>query len=107
MSRIAKIKIRRGLESNLTPGTLDDGEFGFTTDTKKLYVGLGGQNVLLVNTTTSGDMQKGIYDTDNDGIVDWAEKVEWSGVQNKPPIVTLSSTAPTTPNAGDFWYQVL
>ncbi len=31
-----------------------------------------------------GDMYKSVYDTDNDGIVDLAESVDWSGIQNKP-----------------------
>ncbi len=104
---MAIIKARRGIEANLGNITLADGEFAITTDTKKLYVGIGGQKILLVNTSTSGDMQKSIYDTDNDGVVDQAEKVEWNGVQNKPPITTLSATAPAAPSAGDFWYQVL
>lgn len=80
---MAKIRIRRGLESKLP--ILDEGEFGFTTDTKKLYIGTSSGNQLLINTAdVSGDMFKGIYDTNNDGKVDWAEKVEWSGIQNKP-----------------------
>ena len=76
MARKALIKVRRGLETELIAGTLADGEFGFTTDAKKLYVGLGGQNVLLVNTSTSGDMQKNIYDTNNNGIIDNADMVD-------------------------------
>lgn len=31
-----------------------------------------------------GDMTKVMYDTDNDGVVDAAESVDWNGVQNKP-----------------------
>ena len=104
---MAKIKIRRGLEANLSSITLEDGEFAITTDTKKLFVGIGGQKVLLVNTSTSGDMVKSIYDTDNDGVVDQAEKVEWSGVQNKPPVITVNSTAPSSPSVGDLWFEVI
>jgi hypothetical protein len=43
--------------------------------------------------TGNGDMEKSVYDTDNDGIVDWAEvadAVDWSGVQNKPVNVTTT-----------------
>lgn len=36
----------------------------------------------------NGDMLKSIYDTNNSGIVDEAESVDWDGVQNKP--VTFS-----------------
>lgn len=107
MARTVNIKIRRGLEANLLAGLLSDGEFGFTTDSKKLYVGLGGVNFLLINTSTSGDMQKNIYDTDNDGIVDQAEKVDWDGVINKPSITTSSTTTPTSLAAGDFWHKIL
>lgn len=119
MARTVNIKIRRGLESNLLAGLLSDGEFGFTTDSKKLFVGLGGVNFLLINTSTSGDMQKNIYDTDNDGIVDQAEKVNWSGVQSKPTKlseftndlglngdikITTSSVSPSNPTPNEFWY---
>lgn len=83
MPRKAKIKIRRGLEPSLTPGILEDGEFGLTTDTWKLFIGLGGQNIFLGEVGAFGDMLKSVYDTDNDGIVDQAEKVEWSGILNK------------------------
>ena len=82
---MAKIKAKRGPEVNLNSITLDDGEFAVTTNgaTRNLYVGLGGQNILIASSASLGDMSKGIYDTDNDGIVDQAEKVEWSGVLNK------------------------
>jgi hypothetical protein len=106
---MATIKAKRGLEANLGSITLGDGEFAITTDTKKLYVGLAGVKILLVNTSTSGDMQKNIYDTDNDGIVDQAETVEWGGVLNKPIITTTttSATAPSAPNSGEYWNKVL
>jgi hypothetical protein len=35
-----------------------------------------------------GDMSKATYDTDNDGIVDAAEAVPWSGVSGKPTLFT-------------------
>lgn len=38
-----------------------------------------------------GDMAKSIYDTNGDGVVDKAEKVEWSGVLNKPSSFPPSS----------------
>jgi hypothetical protein len=103
---MAKIKIKRGPEANLNSITLDDGELVLATDTKNLYVGVSGQKILLVNTSTNGDMQKNIYDTDNDGIVDQAEKVDWSGVLNKP-VTTLSVTEPSSTNAGDSWEKIL
>jgi hypothetical protein len=48
---------------------------GYSTDTKKLYVGTASGNELLVAAQTVGDMLKSIYDTDNDGIVDAAKSV--------------------------------
>lgn len=81
MARVL-IQIRRGLETNI--GVLGIGELGFCTDTKKLYIGTNGGNVLLVAAQTAGDMLKSIYDTDNDGIVDVAESVPWTGVSGKP-----------------------
>lgn len=38
-----------------------------------------------------GDMTKAVYDTNNNGIVDKAEAVEWSGVLNKPSSFTPAS----------------
>lgn len=38
---VAKIKIRRGLDSERTQVILDSGELGFTTDTQRLYIGDG------------------------------------------------------------------
>lgn len=38
---IAKIKIRRGLDSQRKQVILDQGELGYTLDTKRLFVGTG------------------------------------------------------------------
>lgn len=73
MPRKTLITTRRGLEANLTTGTLADGEFAITTDTKKLFVGIGGQNVCIGGVSSLGDMLKSVYDTNNNGIVDKAE----------------------------------
>lgn len=73
MARKVLIQVLRGLESNI--GMLGVGELGFCTDSKKLYIGSDTGNVLLVNTQTSGDMTKSVYDTNNDGIVDKAKSV--------------------------------
>lgn len=42
-----KIKLKRGLSSNITALNLDQGEPAFCTDTGKLYVGDGTQNILI------------------------------------------------------------
>lgn len=44
MATTTKIKLRRGLLADLQNIQLDDGELGVTTDTKELYVGVGGVN---------------------------------------------------------------
>lgn len=64
------------------------GMIAFATDTNQIgiYTSGGWQWG-----TGGGDMLKAIYDTDNDGIVDAAESVDWSGVQNKPSSYPPSS----------------
>ncbi len=47
----------------------------------------------------SGDMYKSVYDTNNDGIIDVAENVSWSGVTNKP-----SSYPPDSHTHDDRYY---
>lgn len=73
---MAKIKIKRGIESNLGTITLDDGEMAVTTDTKKLYIGIGGSKYCLGSSSSLGDMLKSIYDTNNSGVVDSAEAIQ-------------------------------
>jgi hypothetical protein len=85
MARKVLVQIRRGLESNM--GVLAVGELGYCTDTTKLYIGGASGNVLLVAAQTAGDMLKSIYDTNNDGKVDYAataDAVPWGGVSGKP-----------------------
>ncbi|QNK57541.1 tail fiber protein [Paenibacillus sp. PAMC21692] len=92
MPRNVLMQVRRGLEADI--GTLETGELGFCTDTKKLYIGSAGGNVLLVAAQTAGDMLKSIYDTNNNGKVDSADaadSVPWAGVSGKP--ATFAPTA--------------
>jgi hypothetical protein len=42
-----KIIVRRGLESELTPSLLSEGEFGLTTDSKKVFIGTSTGNVFV------------------------------------------------------------
>lgn len=49
-----------------------------------------------------GDMAKTVYDTNNNGIVDKAEAVEWSGVLNKPSTFTPSTHKHTKAQISDF-----
>ncbi len=62
------------------------------SDTPGTYSGQA-QRVVRVKSTEdglefadagAGDMMKAVYDTDNDGMVDAAESVPWSGVTGKP-----------------------
>jgi hypothetical protein len=92
MARKVMIQIRRGLESAI--GVLAIGELGYCTDTSKLYIGATTGNVLLVAAQSSGDMLKSIYDTNNDGKVDYAaiaDAVPWLGVSGKPAAYPPSS----------------
>lgn len=98
MARKVLIQIYHGLEMNI--GNLNSGELGYCTDTKKLYIGTTTGNVLLVASQTAGDMLKSIYDTDNDGIVDAAESVPWSGVSGKPSTFTPSTHNHTKSDVG-------
>jgi hypothetical protein len=54
---MAKIIIRKGLATNLP--TLNEGEFGLSTDTKELYIGTSGGNYELL--TSSGSLDPNIY----------------------------------------------
>ena len=111
MARKVLIQIMYGLEMNI--GTLNIGELGYCTDTKKLYIGTPTGNELLVAAQTVGDMIKSIYDTDNDGIVDVADSVPWSGVTGKKEFSASTTgqasltvphgVTPTTPVNGDIW----
>jgi hypothetical protein len=94
MARKVLIQVRRGAESSI--GTLAAGELGYCTDTRKLYIGTATGNVLLVAAQSTGDMLKGIYDTNNNGKVDVAEvadAVPWAGVMGKPETFAPSSFA--------------
>ena len=114
MARKVLIQIYRGLEMNI--GTLNPGELGFCTDTQKLYIGTAAGNVLLVAAQTAGDMLKSIYDTDNDGIIDAAETVPWSGVTGKKTFPASTNAeaslniphgaAPGSPVNGDVWTTI-
>lgn len=103
MARNVLIQVRRGLEANI--GTLAVGEFGYCTDTYKLYIGTAAGNVLLIAAATVGDMLKSIYDTNNDGKVDYAsvaDSVPWGGVSGKPSTFPPSThTHSVLSNAAD------
>lgn len=78
------------------------------TDTPATYSGQANK-ILVVNGTETGitfvtasgggDMMKSIYDTDDDGIVDAAESVPWSGITGVP-----STFPPDTHNHDDRYY---
>ncbi|MDQ0195808.1 hyaluronate lyase N-terminal domain-containing protein [Paenibacillus wynnii] len=109
MARKVLIQIRRGLESAI--GTLANGELGYCTDTSKLYIGTTGGNVLMVAAQSAGDMLKSIYDTNNDGKVDYAsiaDSIPWSGVTGKPVTYPPSThTHPEYINKGALtWNQL-
>jgi|GEM_PF-4910591 len=63
--KVDKIRIRRGLKVNLPD--LDEGEFGFCTDTKELFIGSKNGNVLYPN-QSKWDELKGLIDAGNQDI---------------------------------------
>lgn len=63
-----KILVRRGLEENLNSDTLDVGELGFTTDTKKLVVGSDAGFIDVTDTANikyTGTGLTAVIDVDN------------------------------------------
>lgn len=101
MARNVLIQIMYGLEMNI--GTLNIGELGYCTDTKKLYIGTSAGNELLVAAQTVGDMLKSIYDTDNDGIVDAAEVVNGHTVLSDVPAnAKFTDTVYTHPTGSGY-----
>lgn len=60
-----------------------------TTPSTNQVLAYNGTN--WVNTSAPGDMLKATYDTNNDGIVDQAASVPWSGITGVPSTFTPSS----------------
>lgn len=107
---MAKIKAKRGVEANLGSITLDDGEFAFTTDTRKLYVGFSGIKYCLGSTSSMGDMLKSIYDTNGTGIVDLAEKLSVARTINGVPFdgsSNITITDNTKLSKGCSWNDLM
>jgi len=73
---VKKIRIRRGLQADLP--TLDIGEFGFTTDTNKLYIGSAAGN-LLVNPAEQDSIFEASVASDilQGDINNWNQAFEW------------------------------
>lgn len=108
MARKTLIQIRRGLENAL--GTLAAGEMGYCTDTGKLFIGSVSGNVLLAAGQGTGDMLKSIYDTNNNGKIDYAQvadTVPWSGVDGKPSVYPAAAhTHDYLPKGPLTWNQL-
>lgn len=63
---------------------IEAGAAAYATDTNELGIYGGTQWYWYQGNMIYGDMLKAIYDTNNDGIVDSAASVPWSGVTGKP-----------------------
>lgn len=61
MTQTHKIQIRRGLKADLP--VLSEGEFGFCLDTKELFIGANGGNVLVNNFSWSSILDKPSFST--------------------------------------------
>ncbi|MBS4014002.1 MAG: hypothetical protein KGZ97_09655, partial [Bacteroidetes bacterium] len=84
----APFKVLRGLEIDLP--VLDEGAIAFTTDSHKFFVGSSTGNVEITNQVANMTdyLDKATFDADDDGVVDVAASVDWSGVQNVPTQVS-------------------
>lgn len=74
------------------PGDLEYGELAINYADGKLFFKNASNAIQEVGGGSgSGDMLKSIYDTDNDGIVDEAAAVDWSGITSIPGSFTPSA----------------
>ncbi|MBY0145911.1 exo-alpha-sialidase [Neobacillus niacini] len=90
MTQTHKIQIRRGLKADLP--VLSEGEFGFCLDTKELYIGTSGGNVLVNNFSWSNILGKPSFST-------VATTGNYNDLLNKPAIpspYTLPKASSTT-----------
>ena len=62
---MTKIKIKRGIKADLP--TLEEGELGFTTDTKEVYVGASGGNKNVIHSNFASKSANYVI-TDEDGL---------------------------------------
>jgi len=97
------IKVQRGVEGSLP--TLNAGEFGFTTDTHKVYIGDGTSNHLLAGNPLKSELNAGAHSigfTLQTGTGTGTTTIDWKlgnkfkftfGAQNE----TFTFTAPTNP----------
>lgn len=80
-----------------TQGKVDTYTILFTDGTTTTFTVTNGQDG-----TGTGDMTKAVYDTNDNGKVDEAEAVAWSGVTGKPSTFTPSSHTHTKSEVTDF-----
>ena len=82
-----KILVKRGLEADLTSAGVAAGELKFTTDTKKLYIGTGSENVQIGG--DGGDRwgwQEGCSGIVWVGLVfSWGAGSEWGSASTRQP----------------------
>lgn len=76
---------------------LDYGELALNYADGKLYYKKSDNTIQILNAsgTGSGDMLKSVYDTDDNGKVDFADtadEVPWAGVTNKPTFATVATS---------------
>ena len=90
MAQINKIKIRRGLEVNIPAGGTEEGELRYSSDTKRLYIDDGTNNVLLGTNEVATDMNT-IVETAID-----LKQNSFTGISEKTPILAEDVSIDTT-----------
>ncbi len=81
-----KIQVKRGLETNLP--TLSQGEFGFTTDSKKVFIGDGSSNIELLSSPNANYLKNDSDDTTTGNIT----------IDKATPILNLDADTGTSAN---------
>lgn len=101
MAEGVRIKHKRKAGA-FTDGELAAGELGLDVSTPRWYFSVNGTTVAALPTSEStGDMEKSIYDSDEDGKVNaavTADSIPWTGVSGKPSFGTASALNTGTTN---------
>ncbi len=90
MAQLNKIKIRRGLEANIPAGGTEEGELRYSSDTKRLYIDDGTNNVLLGTNEVATDMNI-VVETAID-----LKQNSFTGISEKTPILAEDISIETT-----------
>jgi len=94
-SQIYRIQVRRGLNENLP--TLLEGEFGFATDTKDVYIGTGTENINIANyedlenSGGTGTIPEGFQNEVMNRLMTQEERDKLTGIEDGAEVNTVFS----------------